>query len=87
MSGVEQVDMVSLDYDIEHEGWVTTTSGRRAKVAGLVECPETFESVARFLALMPLDARPEVYYHTANPEGERKMRAILDSPPVWEPAE
>lgn len=40
-----------------------------------VACPETFEPVARYIALMP--KRPKVQIHTANPLGRDKMTLIL----------
>lgn len=54
---------VSLDHDITHDGGT---------------CPESFEVVARYIALMPAEARPEkVFIHTANVAMAGKMKKII----------
>jgi len=59
------VDVVSLDHDISQ-----TITG---------DMPfESFEAVARYIAIMPKEFRPQtVYIHTANPEGADIMISIL----------
>lgn len=65
-----EIEIVSLDHDIScrmvnsHEH----TSN------------ETFEPVARYIALMPEDTRPVVWFHTGNPDGGRTMARILQVP-------
>lgn len=66
------VEEVSLDHDISH--YVSTDSS----IVKPVACSETFEAVAWFIAAMPQDLKPKVKFHTANPEGERIMRVILE---------
>lgn len=54
---------VSCDHDITHHG---------------MTCPETFEPVIRYIALMPSDRRPlKVRIHTANAVGARKLKKII----------
>lgn len=61
------VELVSLDHDIACRlinGHEHTSN-------------ETFEPVARYIALMPEETRPTVWFHTGNPAGGRKMAQIL----------
>jgi hypothetical protein len=58
------VEVVSLDHDIQQ-----SISGDRDF--------ETFEPVARYIALMPDESLPHVWFHTGNPEGGQKMAKIL----------
>lgn len=70
------VDVVSLDHDISYK--VEAKLDSESETTTLhVDSPETFEPVARYLALIPADRRPRVEYHTSNPSGEERMRAIL----------
>lgn len=69
-----EVETVSLDHDIVYH---TSVKIRDERVPIEVEAPETFEAVARYVALMPADERPRVLFHTANAAGEAAMRAIL----------
>lgn len=57
-----EVEIVSLDHDIQQS--IPGTRGF-----------ETFEPVARYIALMP--NRPEVQFHTGNPYGGKRMADIL----------
>lgn len=59
----EHVEAISLDHDIQQT------------VFGSLEL-ETFEPVARYIALMP--DRPYVQFHTSNPAGGQRMASILD---------
>lgn len=79
---VDPVELVSLDHDISYE--VKLESGEVVHVDG----NETFQPVARYIALMPLPLRPDVIFHTANHQGEMTMRAILETEhaPELEPA-
>lgn len=44
----------------------------------LVDCPETFEPVIRYLALMPVDTRPRtITCHSIDPTAYDKYNAIL----------
>ena len=66
-----QFDVVSLDHDIS-----------LAVKVGLIyrpfPCDETYEPVARYLALMPEDTKPKsIILHTANPPAAEKMAYIL----------
>lgn len=64
------VEIVSLDHDISCRlinGHEHTSN-------------ETFEPVARYIALMPEEIRPVVWFHTGNPDGGRKMAQILGVP-------
>lgn len=75
----QAVAVVSLDYDIDLVVEVEVPSRRGTKkIRADARSPETWAAVARYLALMPADARPTVQYHTANPAGEAAMRAILE---------
>jgi|SRR5260221_1950473 len=56
------VEVVSLDHDIQQS--IPGTRGF-----------ETFEPVARYIALMP--KRPIVQFHTGNPYGGQRMAEIL----------
>lgn len=71
----QDVDEVSLDHDITHAILPDDPASTRANIYQPVCCPETFEPVARYIALMP--KRPRIRFHTANPDGEKKMREIL----------
>lgn len=54
---------VSLDHDITHNG---------------ATCPESYEPVARYIAAMPPEARPDrVFIHTANVAMAGKMKKII----------
>jgi len=66
-----QVDVISLDHDIAYaytgdsEGYGTVPN-------------EDFSTVARFLVLLYPGDRPDtIYIHTANPDGAKKIQAIL----------
>jgi hypothetical protein len=66
-----EVSRVSLDHDImeykpQPDGVLAVSTGMSM---------ETFEPVARYIALMP--DPPKVAIHTANPAGRSKMEAIL----------
>jgi hypothetical protein len=64
----QKVDEVSLDHDIMMTSGVATTSSR-----------EDYTAVAWYIAAMPEEKRPKVVYvHTANPEGARRIKSILD---------
>lgn len=56
------VDVVSLDHDIQQS--IPGTRGF-----------ETFEPVARYIALMKV--KPRVQFHTGNPYGGQRMAEIL----------
>jgi hypothetical protein len=71
----QEVHAVSLDYDIDI--YADVKFGKE-KVPVVIRSQETFEPVARYIALMPEGVRPQVQYHTANPKGEAIMRDILD---------
>lgn len=63
------VAVVSLDHDIESQDY----SGRR------FNSMETFATVAYYLAAMDPGDRPKkVFIHTSNPDGARRMEAILE---------
>lgn len=64
------VRTISLDHDIQQ-----SIPGHRGF--------ETFEPVARYIALMPLAARPEVQFHTGNPVGGQKMADIIGVKYLW----
>lgn len=66
----QDVELVALDHDICH-----TYPGDEAIVKPF-PCPETFEPVARYIALMPKP--PRVTIHTSNPAGQKKMEKILE---------
>lgn len=66
------VSEVSLDHDIAHYKQIG-----EAGLSVAFDCNETYEAVAWYIALMPTDRRPVVTFHTANPDGEKKMKAIL----------
>lgn len=75
----QEVHVVSLDYDIDLVVDVEVPSRRGTKTLQVeYRSAETWEPVARYMALMPEGVRPEVQYHTANPKGEAIMREILD---------
>lgn len=68
------VSEVSLDHDISHAVGLDS-------VMKPYPCGETFEPVARFIALLHEEGGtyPDVVtIHTANPIGGEKMRAILE---------
>lgn len=74
----QDVAVVSLDHDIQLRFDVEIPSRRGVKEIPVeIASPETFEPVARYLALIPEDERPQIQFHTANPAGEAAMRAIL----------
>jgi hypothetical protein len=58
------VESVSLDHDI-----IQTVRGDKNF--------ETFEPVARYIALMSDDTLPHVLFHTGNPQGGEHMAQIL----------
>lgn len=69
-----EIDEVSLDYDICH------TLPGDSTILKPVACAETFEATARFLVyyvLMHKELHFPVTLHTSNPEGARKMENIL----------
>lgn len=69
--GVEDLE---LDHDIAHEP-SCGECGAPLKFA----CPETFEPVARFVAMMPPEMRPKsIRLISSNPAGAKAMAAILD---------
>jgi hypothetical protein len=68
-----EVTEVSLDHDICHQ------VPMRPDVVAPVVCEETFEAVAWFIAAMPKEIRPQVKFHTANPDGAQKMASVLSS--------
>lgn len=80
---VDPITMVSLDHDIFYNIDVGEKDEDEKIVFGEADLrvisPENFQSVARYIALMPEPLRPEVVFHTANPAGEMKMRAILET--------
>ncbi|MEK7216089.1 MAG: cyclic-phosphate processing receiver domain-containing protein [Chloroflexota bacterium] len=58
-----RVAEVSVDHDITHDGR---------------DCPETFEPVVRYIALMPPGTRPDkAVIHTANVVQAGKLKQIL----------
>ena len=61
-----EVSEVSLDHDI---CYMNIDSGRVPD--------ESFEAVARYIALMPRETRPTVKFHTGNTVGEKKLKEIL----------
>lgn len=64
------IEIVSLDHDISCRlinGHEHTSN-------------ETFEPIARYIALMPEEIRPTVWFHTGNPAGGQKMAEILKIP-------
>lgn len=67
------IEEVSLDHDICH-----TMPGDK-RILSPILCEETFEAVAWFIAAMPQEIRPCVKFHTANLDGEKKMRAVLST--------
>lgn len=69
----QDVTEISLDHDIAHYKQVG-----EAGLSVAFDCNETYEAVAWYIALMPLDRKPVVRIHTANPAGEQKMKAILN---------
>lgn len=69
MLACQNVDEISLDHDI------TIATPKDSRIYVRLASNETFEPVARYIALMP--ERPAVRFHTANPVGEKKMREIL----------
>lgn len=66
----QEVSEISLDHDIAHYKQIG-----EAGLSVAFDCNETYEAIAWYVALMP--NRPTVHFHTANPAGEQKMRAIL----------
>lgn len=80
-SGINPVEILDMDYDIQHG---VNVNGEEAELVlkgnGQANAfsPESFEAVARYIALMPEEWRPEIIYHTANPEGETKLRQIME---------
>lgn len=78
---IDPVKVVDLDHDIKYLVTVDLKGdGNKTEIE--VASPETFQPVARYIALMPPEYRPEVLFHTANPDGERAMRAILETEAV-----
>lgn len=68
LSGPIYSDVVSLDHDIIYREGKHSFS------------EETFATVARYIALMPVDRLPKiVYIHTANPKGAKDIEEILKS--------
>lgn len=66
------VDEVSLDHDI----------GCRLITGQEHSSNETFEPVARYLAIMG-EKRPCIKFHTSNPVGGKKMAEIIGIPYRW----
>lgn len=68
-----EVDELSLDHDIQCQG-----DPRNGLVVSAHTSPETYEPIARFVAMMPEDRRPSyVVMHTANPGAAERMADIL----------
>src|SRR5260221_8089597 len=66
LSGPMYAEVVSLDHDIIYREGKHSFS------------EETFETVARYIALMPQERLPKVVYiHTANPRGANDIEDIL----------
>lgn len=63
-----EVEIVSLDHDIQQS--IPGTRGF-----------ETFEPVARYIALM--NPQPRVQFHTGNPIGGQRMADIIGVPYLW----
>jgi hypothetical protein len=72
----QTVDEVSLDHDITH-AILPGDEPKPSLIYQPVCCPETFESVARFIAAsLPVNSMV-VRIHTANMDGQKKMVARL----------
>lgn len=67
------IDVVSLDHDI----CCQPDTGENHSSW------ETFEPVARYIALMPENQKPKVEIHTANPGAGEKMAEILGVKYLW----
>lgn len=92
----QRVDKVSLDHDIMHAipRQMTIPPGIKADVEAItmmtnacselhipLACPETFEAVAWFIAVLPEYMKPKaIYIHTANGVGAQVMATILGGP-------
>lgn len=63
----QEVEEISLDHDI----------ACRLVMGQEHSSEETFEPVARYLALMPAERRPKISIHTANPGAGQVMAKIL----------
>lgn len=73
----QDVSEVAVDHDICHENKMLAGEQEFYSTSA---CPETFEPVARFIAMMwkEGEAFPDfVTIHTANPIGAQKMKEIL----------
>lgn len=80
-SAIRAVDMfgseiafINLDHDISHQVVV-------GKMSRPYPCTETFEAVARYLALYKRahpDFSPIIIIHTSNPVGLKNMRNLLN---------
>lgn len=66
----QSVSDVSLDHDICH------TLREREGIIQPFVCPETYESVARFIAARPGNIK-RVHVHTSNPAGADRMASII----------
>ena len=80
------VEVVSLDHDITHTMPSALPSlergGDKDALNKLIDipiaCPETYATVAHYIAIMPHDKRPrQVIIHTANEAGSGDMHNIL----------
>lgn len=70
----ETIDEIMLDHDISHQVIV-------GKMSRPYPCEETFEAVARYIALLRECApawNPKITIHTSNPIGADAMIAILE---------
>ena len=66
------VSEISLDHDIMIRERMRS---EEAVMAAYIISEESFEPVARYIALMP--NKPKVYFHTANFDAGRKMAEII----------
>ncbi len=70
----EQIVEITLDHDISHQ----IVMGEMSRPFA---CPETFEIVARHVALLKklhVEWSPAVSIHTSNPAGAERMRLLLE---------
>lgn len=71
----EQVEEINLDHDISHQVVV-------GKMSRPYPCEETFEAVARYIALIRRahnDWNPKIQIHTSNYVGAQNMKKILEA--------
>lgn len=69
----KEVTDINLDHDISHQVVV-------GKMSRPYPCEETFESVARYIAMLhKLDPEwnPSIIIHTSNPVGAEAMKSVL----------